>query len=377
MLEVVIVFGIFSWLMSLISKPFAKKIKNASTIDEAVKYRKRLYLLRWGFSIFFVVIYVVPPIYLNPNLDFWANGYGKYTIGAIFVYLISQNGFKELRGNISLLTKERFLDKYNSYALYLRGFNDDVYGVAVSTVEKDRFSENCFIEELESYMPACAVGMTKEMDAPYGAERVYVSDDTWKEDVLDLMMNSNKIFVLLNDRPSCIWEIEQCAEVLDKTCFLVEDIEKYNVVRSALAGIIDFPEVSATEVKVPFVLKVNDASDVNDCETNMDKTTRKKFCVINFENSDRGYKRLLSILFKRKVSVFERIGDGIVKFFYCSFAVISLFFLNIFISSNLLRLDKEREQFMMWAVVVVLCIVEWLVYMLFRVSSKKGKNNRV
>lgn len=374
MLEILLVFGLFSWLMGLISKPYVKKIEYASTVDESVKYRSRLKWLRWGFSILFVAIYVGLSIYFNPDTDFWLKGGGKNVICVLFMYLVTQKGFKKLRGNVSSLTKEKFVDKYPSFALFLRGFEDDVYGIDdVKLNLKDKFSEIHFMEVLESYMPTCAIGMTKEVDAPFGAKRVYVSDESWKEDVRELMNRANLIFVLLNNRPSCIWEIEQSADVINKTCFLVEDIEKYNYIRSKLVGKIEFPDASKMEVKVPFALRIVDIPVRTKGERGLDNPDRTTTIANNFENSKDGYEKLLSILIEGQSAKAKKTLSLLSRISYYIIAFIILFFINVMISSSLLDSFGTDNQFLKCVVIVFLYIIEWLMYMVIKVSWKTRK----
>ena len=245
MIEILIVFGVFSWLMHIISRPYEKKIEKASTVEKALTYRRRLKWIRWVTTIVLIAIYTIPNFYLNPDKDFWLQGGGKTTICVLILYLFGQKGFKKLLGNVSSLNKKSFLNKYSRFALFLRGFENDNYEKdPLALMALKDFSEYSFIKELEQYIPVCAIGMTKEADAPLGAQRIYVSDETWRSDVLELMNRADLIFILLNDRPSCIWEIEQSSEVMCKTCFIINDIDKYNSVRNRLIGKNECPQTS-------------------------------------------------------------------------------------------------------------------------------------
>lgn len=65
-------------------------------------------------------------------------------------------------------------------------------------------------------IPVYAVGMTKETYSPVGADRVYLDDSTWKDDVRELMIAAEKIVILVNDKENCIWEIEQTYNLKEK-----------------------------------------------------------------------------------------------------------------------------------------------------------------
>jgi len=101
MIEICIVFAIFSLIIEVVSKPYTKNIENATTLEEALKFRRRLRFLRYGLTILFILLYIGPSLYLVPDVGYWINGKGKYAVEGILVYLIVQKGFKKLTGNIS------------------------------------------------------------------------------------------------------------------------------------------------------------------------------------------------------------------------------------------------------------------------------------
>ena len=69
-------------------------------------------------------------------------------------------------------------------------------------------------------MPAYAVGMTKELNSPIGAERIYLNDAEWESEVMDLMTKASLIVILLNDSQSCIWEICKSNQFKNKVVFI-------------------------------------------------------------------------------------------------------------------------------------------------------------
>ena len=135
---------------------------------------------------------------------------------------------------ISDETKESYLSKHERFALYLRAFHNDKYGeeskflFAGPTQDEfedfNRFSEQFFMKELTYHIPTCAIGMKYEIESPKGASRVYVDDDTWQEDVKEMMERATIIFILLDDRDSCVWEFEQSLEMREKTIYIVDDV---------------------------------------------------------------------------------------------------------------------------------------------------------
>ena len=164
---------------------------------------------------------------------------------AMYIYLRKQNGVVNAVGNISTASKHNFLEQHKKYCLFLRGFEQDDYGhdPVVSEKTYDSFSEYEFTSLVMQNIPICAVGMTKEVNSPRGATRVYLNDDSWQNDVLELMEKSQVIYILVNDRKSCIWEIEQSFKMLGKTVYIIDDIQKYENVRQQFTHKISFPKV--------------------------------------------------------------------------------------------------------------------------------------
>lgn len=172
----------------------------------------------------------------------------------LFWYFAVSKATNRHIGNVSTFTKEAFLEQHPRFALYLRGFADDDYSKR-HFFRRSQFSEYQFIRLLNTRIRACAVGMTKELDSPDGAIRVYVDDKSWQGDVLELMQKAESIFILVNDRPSCVWEIEQSANMKDKTTYIVTNTKRYLNVRGELHGIIGFPDIKDSILKKRFFLK--------------------------------------------------------------------------------------------------------------------------
>ena len=175
------------------------------------------------------------------------------TIIIVLIRLRNEFSLKDLFGNISCENIDSFVQKNERFILYLRGFDCDVPYGKESRNDTHVFNEALFVETVEYALgvPICALGMTKEIDSPLGATRVYVTDDNWKASVLKLMNCAEKIVILVNDRESCVWEIDQSKTLLDKTIFVVDDLKKYSAVRNHFAGNIDMPEILDV-TKVPF-----------------------------------------------------------------------------------------------------------------------------
>ena len=201
---------------------------------------------------------------------------GGLTTGAIvkavlvgFAYIVAEFTIPNARSwlyddkfvnSVSTYTKQEFLEKYKQFTLYLRAFESDEYeGKSerllrkIETAEEqgestidELFSEKKLVEKIEAVigLPVGAVGMPKEADQPDDAAiRVYVDGDAWQDDVLSLIQEARFVFVLVASRESCLWEIKQLDQYMDKTIFIIDDVDEYNRSRNVLAGELALPEI--------------------------------------------------------------------------------------------------------------------------------------
>ena len=257
MLQLIIIFAIYGVLQKwIIDRSLVRRIKLSKNAADAIACRRKLrFRRRLFFALYTVIVFVLPNIaqsmdavkvtgIVDPRYFAWVLILPIF----LYAYLISGKNLDRLLGNISLFDKTTFLSNNKDYVLYLRGFETDDYSSESKQYKKrkdsSRFSEYYFTKVLQTKETVCAVGMTKEIEAPIGAQRVYLDDESWQSDVLDLMRSAKEIYILVNDRPSCIWEIDQSLSMLDKTIFLVDEREKYDKVcqRGAEYG-IEFPPI--------------------------------------------------------------------------------------------------------------------------------------
>ena len=236
MLTVILLFLILEGVMYLIDIPFKNKIKNSTSVETSLKARKTLKWVRIIST--FVLIVALCVIDITIGVSFGSTDEIGRDVGMIIAYAIMK-GWSILKGNIQTYSKEGYLSRHNNFVLYLRAFEADFYNKS----PKSHSLESNLAKAIKKRgSNICAIGMTKELDAPYGADRVYVGDDTWQTDVAELMQKANMIFILMSDRESCIWEIAQGARMLDKICFIVDDAEKYKNIKNNSTHHIHFPE---------------------------------------------------------------------------------------------------------------------------------------
>jgi len=235
---VILAFLVLQGIMYLLDIPFKNKIKNSTTVEESLKARKSLRIFRRFWSILLIIAFTIGIIALDISVGA-EDSLGR-DIGMIIAFAI-MSGWSRLRGNVQANSKDEYLSKHKSkgYVLYLRAFESDFYSKDPKAYSFESVLNNSL---QKTGMNVCAIGMTKELDAPYGATRVYVSDKSWQSDVKELMQYADSIFILVSDRQSCIWEITQSSEMLRKTCFIIDNKERYDNMRNELREHIIFPE---------------------------------------------------------------------------------------------------------------------------------------
>lgn len=324
----------------IIDIPFRRRIKESQTTNEAVKtrekFRKRRIIFLIVFSSIFIAFFsyiTIVSIISDEKTNAWAEII-KSVFSLLLVLLISYTLLKmhnRLVGNISTLTKEQFLEERTRFNLYLRSFEKDNYSKKLSLSKPsigEKFSEYWFIEVLRLKKATCAVGMTKETDSPLGATRIYLDDENWKRDVLELMEKADNICILVDDRPSCVWEIEQTSTLLQKTTFIIDDANKYNNAKKNTNN-ITLPDLPKDQQKTRnfFYIQYNNDG----------------FVVSPFDNTIDGYGRLTYTninLLKRKIKIsqLKRNGWRLWLFFsllgiICSMVILVLCYLFLFKSA--------------------------------------------
>lgn len=248
-----IVVVLYPFVIKLVEKNDIQLLNETIDTNIAIKIRKKLKRNRIIILVLMLILYAIYEVVTSiaiTNFDDPQNiGDLIRNLGVIGVlmygYLIKQNGAIKAVGNISTYSKHDFLEQHKKYCLFLRGFEQDNYkhDPVVSEKTYDSFSEYEFTSLVMQNIPICAVGMTKEVNSPRGATRVYLNDDSWQNDVLELMEKSQVIYILVNDRKSCIWEIEQSFKMLEKTVYIIDDIQKYENMRQQFTHKISFPKI--------------------------------------------------------------------------------------------------------------------------------------
>lgn len=252
---------IFIWILKSTESSLIKKIKNASTEGEIKYLRSKLIKERKLSLILLVVICLLLYIVQVPLYDFeWYNL--DLIKGSVFTFAFSQFFIRRRKdhnpfGNLSDLVLSDVMNNLDNYILYLRSFTVDNYEtiekVANKKYVKGTFSEYLFTKSIEKYIKTLAVGMTKEIESPIGAKRIYLTDNSWQSGVATLLDNSIGVCILVDDSSSCIWEINKSHKYLHKTVFIVTDISKYYRAKKD----VKFFRFLSGQLKTPFLLWMN------------------------------------------------------------------------------------------------------------------------
>lgn len=245
---IVVLFAVFALIVKLVDVPTVKRIRNARNTETAIALRKQLLRNRKIVFTVFVALIILASVYawiVLENYDAsWEILIAPILAIAILVYYLKTSGkYQEVQGNVSTQTASEFLAENERFALFLRGFESDVYDS--EKAGKWDFSEDVLARVIRKGLgiPMCAVGMTKEADSPLGGQRVYVEDETWEKDVLELMQKAEIIIIRINDRKSCLWELIQAKAFIQKCVFVMDDLYKYHNARVALAPDMHLPDI--------------------------------------------------------------------------------------------------------------------------------------
>lgn len=225
-------------------------VENASTVAERIDVKKALERKRKVWLWALVISVVIPIVFLFAYPVIRAGTIIGTTVVVIMILSLLSvqtmlkglpEEFRLFLGNVSIKTVDEVLNGNEQFALFLRGFDSDVEyerGIAPITT----FSEEYLARVVKRGLgvPLYAVGRPNEIDSPYGAQRVYVDNEDWQDKVLKLIQKSLRVFILVSDSDSCLWELQCCEEFKDKCAFIITNNKKYLNASSRLQGKVSF-----------------------------------------------------------------------------------------------------------------------------------------
>lgn len=247
--SVAIIFGVKLW--------YYRKISRSGTAKKSVSIRFFYSLVRLCLLLITLIIGIIIWIILLIQ-GVVINQYIGIVIffggGGLLLSIIAK-----LSLPINFMTIDRFMRKERSYILYLRSFTTDNYTAelegladnvskfrpwATQTVDTDKIdgnpnlfplNEKSLAKAWKRYIQVYSVGHPTELESPQGSRRIYLDNDTWKEDAFNLMRLAKYIIVCVHPSENCIWEIMQCnLHFSDKTIYYIDDIESLNIVRGIM-----------------------------------------------------------------------------------------------------------------------------------------------
>lgn len=337
MLELALYVLIFELIDRYLSKDLKRKLMTEESSYKRILLRRRVRrnrtILLWIFGLFLIFTEVMCIIsFVKDPTDEYAMRSMIWTPALCLLYFVFFKKWKRIKGNISTYDLESFNYRDGRYSLFLRGFDNDNYE-KIDKLEEgktesyDHLSEYWFFKLLgKKYkQPVVSVGMTKEMDSPLGTKRIYLDDEEWKAGVRTLMENAERIFILVNDRESCIWEIIQSKDLLDRTEFIVDDMTKYNAVKEKTTDYISLPSIQLEGKMCALISHVGTQCDVQ-----------------YFENSRMGYAKLLGTRYTSLKKKRKRALWGVfVPLGVLALLIISLVLVDVFKSRDRVPVEVE------------------------------------
>ncbi len=136
------------------------------------------------------------------------------------------------------------------YCLYLRSFNSDrMTGKEISSFLKPgQTEESLLVDIFNEIAPVYAIGCPNEKYLPKGADRLYVSDEEWKEKVQELARDAEVILLRLGETDGFWWEVEHCFQNIDlqRLVFIIPATHNVDIISMLYAklmarGLIDQP----------------------------------------------------------------------------------------------------------------------------------------
>ncbi len=281
---------ILSWLLDLFGKLFehlwmrsytkastviqekARLDAHAAVIARARLKRKRVFYHTFFHSVIFLIFggLVTAMLLTKEERDIWF-----YLFLVLFIYYALRALYYLLfgrTGNLSTLEVTDVIGSERPYALYLRAFKTDG--------RERAFSEISLVQALlNQNIVTYAVGLPEEIDATPGAMRVYISNDTWQQDVRMMMEKAVSIFVRVCQTEPCFWEISQVLELPNPLYLIVDNLEEYQATRTQYPQL---PEVTQLKPGKYFIFqRIEDGTWENlTPEKTYDEQSQKDFSAL-------------------------------------------------------------------------------------------------
>lgn len=212
------------------------QIYNISRIAEKTKsnvIRRKTLVGRLGYLATFATSFFVVGIAFTSIIDSeyslsvpkWIENTSKFAFFATMAIVLIDGLISKICSPIYTVEQIKDIDDFN---LYLRSFDAD------NIHKKD---EEFICRTFNHLFPTYAIGDPSSLLQPYGADRIYATDDEWQEAVSSLMSKSKLIIVRCGLTNGTLWEIDKIfsTSYVNKSVFIVDNKEITNVLLSKIS----------------------------------------------------------------------------------------------------------------------------------------------
>ena len=212
------------------------QIYNISRLAEKTKsniIRRKVLVGRLGYLVTFATSFFVVGIAFTSLIDseysvsvpMWIQNTSKFAFFATMAIVLIDGLISKICSPIYTVEQIKDIDDFN---LYLRSFDAD------NTHKKD---EEFICRTFNHLFPTYAIGDPNSLLQPYGADRIYATDDEWQEAVSSLMSKSKLIIVRCGLTNGTLWEIDKIFSTpyVKKSVFIVDNKEILNILLSKIS----------------------------------------------------------------------------------------------------------------------------------------------
>ena len=271
-------------LVYYFESPLVKQLEQMPSVEERIRIRKKIKPRRWLVTLTALTVVIVGLcIWYNHKEPRWHDNMENIRPLIMLAVVTFMNLFRSTPGEGQFTTKSMLNDPVSTtvvsdvlndkrpVALYLRHFRIDEYDRHKDSNDGgNRFNEKGFVSCASRYHKVYAVSRPKELTSPEGAERVNLDNTTWKQDIRDMMAKASVIYIVVDDSQNCIWEIEETKDILHKTVFIVDNLQKYQAVRQKLAGTLSLPQVPSGAGMFYFIFTQGNQLFIDRCRSDKD-----------------------------------------------------------------------------------------------------------
>lgn len=229
-------------------------MKNASKLSIANKYRHFSQLFTKAFFALIISVFMMEFYVLPKDMDVIDSFIALFTYDFIS-YLIKTSLFwiplsllvyffyAKQAGVYRDIKEYSDFDYSKSYTLYLRAFEKDritfkeslgrTIGIYNYEPNSSRFMERCYLSVLTTFKRLVVVNnpgqLSESIATEYSDDCIYLNNVTWENDVANLICKAENVHILVSSRDSCVIEILKAANYLDKTYFIIDDLNEYKL----------------------------------------------------------------------------------------------------------------------------------------------------